>query len=527
MKLPNLLKMSPSQGGLRIALGAGFLVSQLLMLVIVLTGDTPWVEPWMIIWIGWAILLGMLWAILAVPSTCLKPAVLVGVFLVPALPFFVPFFLPFAAVDAEAAVAFNPILLLAAACVFALAVAVRLREKDLARAFEDSELKYRQLVEKSLAGIFLYRDDRILYANSRFKEIVGHSPEEVIGKEFWQFVHEEDRPRIHALRATRQKDGATDLRYECRLIDKDGRTVWVEITSSPAEYEGHPAVLVIVYNITAQKEIEEQRRELSRLMRKQEEQLVHSTRLAEMGEMAAGVAHELNQPLTGSKNFARNAAYMLDEGVGNVEEVKENLRLISSQVDRASKIINQMRELARRTERHVGPVDINNTLRESIEFVMPQLKLSGVEVAFDLSPDLPEVTGDRIRLEQVFLNLLTNARHAMEEAPERRLRVATRHDPDGTWPVVVEVADTGKGFAPDVAEKLFQPFFSTKKASHGTGLGLSISLSIIKDHRGTIEAVGAEGEGATFIVRLPVGESGEVPDGRVGEANRNRNPPPE
>jgi PAS domain S-box-containing protein len=404
---------------------------------------------------------------------------------------------------------------------FAAASVVRLKETgEAAQArLRTSEEKYRQLVEKSLAGIFLYRDDRILYANSRFKEIVGHLPEDVIGKEFWQFVHEEDRPRIHALRATRQKDGATDLRYECRLIDKDGRTVWVEITSSPAEYEGHRAVLVIVYNISAQKEIEEQRRELSRLMRKQEEQLVHSTRLAEMGEMAAGVAHELNQPLTGIKNFARNAAYMLDEGVGNTEEIKENLRLISSQVDRASKIISQMRELARRTERHLSPVDINNTLRESIEFVMPQLKLSGVEVAFDLSPDLPEVTGDRIRLEQVFLNLLTNARQAMEEAPERQLRVTTRYDPDGTWPVVVEVVDTGKGFAPDVAEKLFQPFFSTKKASHGTGLGLSISLSIIKDHRGTIEAVGAEGEGATFIVRLPVGEPPEVQNGKSGQGS--------
>ena len=518
MKLPNLLKMTAPSGGLRIALGAGLLASLTLMLAIVLTNDTSTVEPWMLVWVGWAILLVAVWAILVFPCGRLNLIILVGVFIIPALALFVPLL----AENPAVTLAFSPIPLLAWACVLALAAAVRMREAALAKALENSEAEYRQLVEKSLAGIFLYREDKILYANSRFKEIVGHGPEEVVGKGFWQFVHEEDRPRIHALRATRQKDGATDLRYECRLIDKDGRTVWVEITSSPAEYEGHPAVLVIVYNITAQKEIEEQRRELSRLMRKQEEQLVHSTRLAEMGEMAAGVAHELNQPLTGIKNFARNAAYMLDEGVGNVEEVKENLRLISSQVDRASKIINQMRELARRTERHVGPVDINNTLRESIEFVMPQLKLSGVEVAFDLCPDLPEVIGDRIRLEQVFLNLLTNARQAMEESPERQLRVTTRRDADSTWPVTVEVADTGKGFAPDVAEKLFQPFFSTKKASHGTGLGLSISLGIIKDHKGMIEAVGAKGKGATFIVRLPAGDASE--DGRVGGAKRNPAP---
>jgi histidine kinase len=512
--------MTAPRRGLRIALTAGFLVSLTLMLALVLTNETLMAVPWTFVWVGWAILLITFWEILVFRYKRLNPGILVGVFVVPVLALVVPF----ATRNLALAAIFSPIPLLATACVLALASAVRMRETAVAKAFEKSEARYYQLVEKSLAGIFLYRDDRILYANSRFKEIVGHSPEEVIGKEFWQFVLEEDRARIHALRATRQKEGATDLRYECRLKNKDGRVMWAEIASSPAEYEGEPAVLVIVHNITAQKEIEEQRRELSRLTRRQEEQLVHSTRLAEMGEMAAGVAHELNQPLTGIKNFARNAAYMLDEGVGNIEEVKENLRLISSQVDRASKIINQMRELARRTERHVGPVDINNTLRESLEFVTPQMKLSAVEVSFEFAPNLPEVVGDRIRLEQVFLNLLTNARQAMEETSERRLRVTTRYEPDAACPVVVEVVDTGKGFAPDVAERLFQPFFSTKKASHGTGLGLSISLSIIKDHKGTIEAIGAEGSGATFIVRLPVGELSEVPDGGTHEEKRDAPP---
>jgi histidine kinase len=374
----------------------------------------------------------------------------------------------------------------------------------ISRELTNVEVQYRHLLEKSLAGIFLYRDDVILYANSIFSEITGYEIADVVGKDFWCFVHEEDRERLRALRDKWLKEGAEDLRFECRLAAKDGGVVWVEVVSSPAEFDGAPAMLVSAYNITARKSMEEQRRELSKLARKQEEQLVHSTRLAEMGEMAAGVAHELNQPLTGIKNFARNAAYMLEEGVGGVEEVKENLRLISSQVDRASKIINQMRELARRSERLLAPVDVNNTLRESVEFVMPQLKLSGVEASFELAPDLPLVLGDRIRLEQVFLNLLTNARQAMEESAERRLRVTTHFEKDSRRPVVVEVRDTGKGFAEDVSEKLFQPFFSTKKARHGTGLGLSISLGIIKDHKGVIEALGEEGKGATFIVRLPV-----------------------
>jgi len=373
------------------------------------------------------------------------------------------------------------------------------------KAQRASEEQYRDIVEKSLAGIFIYRDDTVLFANSRFREFLGYGPDEVVGRSFWGFIHKDDRAKVRDHLTRREAGDATDLRYECRLIAKDGQTVWADIVSSSVEYEGNAAVLVSVYDITEREEINQQRRELSRLARRQEEQLVHSTRLAEMGEVAAGIAHELNQPLTGIKNYAKNASYMLQQGVGNQEEIIENLRLISGQVDRASRIISQMRELARRTERQMALVDVNEKLRETVEFVMPQLKLSGVEVTFALADDLPQVLGDAVRLEQVFLNLLTNARQAMQDKELRRLDIRTRHESGVDLPVVIEIADTGKGFSPEVAEKLFTPFFSTKRAGHGTGLGLSISLSIMKDHQGSIEAVGPQGEGATFTVRLPVG----------------------
>jgi C4-dicarboxylate-specific signal transduction histidine kinase len=252
------------------------------------------------------------------------------------------------------------------------------------------------------------------------------------------------------------------------------------------------------------KEAEARRSELAELARKQEEQLEHSTRLAELGEMAAAIAHELNQPLTGIRNYARNAFYMLEKAVGTEEEVKGNLRLISGQVDRAAKIINQMRELTRRSDRHFGSLDINSVVRESVEFLLPQMKLSEVEVQLSLAEQLPEIQGDRIRLAQVFLNLLANARQAMEESPARRLRIRSYRTAGSPEEVVVEIADTGKGFSPEVAGKLFVPFFTTKKSGHGTGLGLSISRSILKDHQGSIEAHGEEGRGATFVIRLPV-----------------------
>ena len=252
------------------------------------------------------------------------------------------------------------------------------------------------------------------------------------------------------------------------------------------------------------------RGELAEHTHRLEEQLEHSTRLAELGEMAAAISHELNQPLTGIRNYARNAYYMLDQKAGAEADVKNNLRLISEQVDRAAKIINQMRELTRKADTVFVLLDPNSVVRETIEFLLPQMKLSEVTVALDLDTGLPPVWGDRTRLAQVFLNLFSNARQAMSDSPSRRLSITSRRDPSAALPVVVEVSDTGKGFTEEQAHKLFQPFYTTRKGGHG--LGLSISRSIIVDHKGTIEASSAPGAGAMFCVRFPAaqGEAGSA-----------------
>jgi C4-dicarboxylate-specific signal transduction histidine kinase len=190
---------------------------------------------------------------------------------------------------------------------------------------------------------------------------------------------------------------------------------------------------------------------------------------------------------------------------------------VSDQVDRASKIINKMREFTRKSELHFSELDINAIVRESIDFMMPQMKLGGVKVSLDLDPGLPAIRGDKTRLEQVFLNILTNAKQAMEESDEQRLDVRSFFDPTTELPVVVEIRDSGRGFDPEMAERLFAPFFTTKKTGHGTGLGLSISLSIIKEHGGSIEAAGHPDKGAVFTVRLPV--RGKKDEGSVRRKN--------
>jgi len=369
-----------------------------------------------------------------------------------------------------------------------------------------SEEKQRLIVEKSLSGILVYRypDLQVTFVSSRMAEMLRYRPEEMMGKSVWGLISTEDQPRVRELVAEREAKGFTDLHYECRLRRSDGSLLWAEMLSSMAQQGGAPLVLVNAYDITARKEAEATRRELAELSRKQEEQLVHSTRLAELGEMSAAVAHDLNQPLTGIRNFAKNALYMLEENAGTPEEVKENLRLITEQVDRAAKIINHMRGMTRKSERHLALLNLNSIIRESVEFLTPQLRLTGVETQLDLADNLPAILGDTTRLEQVFLNLLTNARQAMEESEEQRLTVRTFLASDGSRPVVAEVRDTGKGFAREDAPKLFAPFYTTKKPGHGTGLGLTISQRIIRDHGGVIEAVGEPAKGATFTIRLPL-----------------------
>ncbi len=395
---------------------------------------------------------------------------------------------------------------------------LRARLAETRRLLAESEEAFRVLVESASLGVLVHAGGRILSANDVLCRMLGWEPGSLDGAALDRLIPAEDMARFLSLGVKAGSEGSPEsdfarARGEYRMLransvlradsvlSADGGTLWVEAAGAAVSRGGAEAVQVVACDLSSRRDAEGKRRELEELARKQEEQLEHSTRLAELGGMAAAISHELNQPLTGIRNYARNAFYMIEKGLGGEEDVKGNLRLISEQVDRAAKIINQMRELTRRTDRTSAGVDINGVVRESMEFLLPQMRLSEVEVTLTLAPDLPLVWGDRIRLAQVFLNLLTNARQAMDGAAERRLSIASRRDPLADRPVVIEVTDTGRGFSEETARSLFQPFYTTRKGGHG--LGLSISRAIVQDHGGTIEAAGRTGGGASFTIRLP------------------------
>jgi PAS domain S-box-containing protein len=383
----------------------------------------------------------------------------------------------------------------------------RLRDRVVAgqKALARSERTTSAFMEQAPQGVLIHRDGTLLFANERLCRLLGWEPGSLVGAPLASLARPEDGAALGGQ--------STDpgLPREIPLVRRDGSLVWVEAAEYRVHFEGAEAAQVSVTDVSARREAEEKRRELVELSRRQEEQLEHSTRLAELGEMAAAISHELNQPLTGIRNYARNAYYMIDQNRGGESEVKNNLRLISEQVDRAARIISQMRELTRRSDSVFNLLELNSVIRESVEFLLPQMRLSEVTVSLPLSEELPPIWGDRIRLAQVFLNLLSNARQAMEGAPVRRLTVASRREDAAALPVVVEVSDTGKGFSEEQGRRLFQPFYTTRKGGHG--LGLSISRTIVQDHKGTIEAASAPGAGATFTIRLPSAQREPQPSG--------------
>jgi len=236
-------------------------------------------------------------------------------------------------------------------------------------------------------------------------------------------------------------------------------------------------------------------------------QLTQASKMATLGEMATGIAHEINQPLNviqvGADFFAKKIKR--GEQISDDEVLKVS-RNISKQVDRATHIIDHLRDFGRKSDLSVDPVDLNDPIRGVFMLLGQQLKLRNMEVNLRLDEGLPRILADRNRLEQIFLNLVTNARDAMEaKGPEatKKLTITTSREGDA---VVARVWDTGTGMPEGIRKKIFEPFFTTKEAGQGTGLGLSITYNLVKDFKGDIEVESAPDLGTTFKVSFPVYE---------------------
>ncbi len=233
-------------------------------------------------------------------------------------------------------------------------------------------------------------------------------------------------------------------------------------------------------------------------LRRTQDELVQAAKLAALGQLAAGVTHELNQPLTAIRSFADNAQVLIERGRG--EDAAHNLETIASLVERMAVITSQLKSFARRSDRALETVDVAAAIEEVLGLAAPRLRGADIALTRTAPDEAVMVHADRVRLEQVLLNLVNNAIDALASAAVRELSITMLASDDT---VTVTVADSGAGIAPEALEALFDPFFTTKPVGEGLGLGLSISDSIVRDFGGQIRACNRSGHGAEFTVTLP------------------------
>ena len=367
--------------------------------------------------------------------------------------------------------------------------------KALEERLRRSELKYLAIFNNIPTSVFVLDQENleILDCNSTAERVYGWSREELLSRSFLDFFLPDERERYFS------QIKAFTVLNRARHHTAEGKPFYVDIMLSPSEYMDYPVFLLSTHDITDRLEAEQK--------------VVQAGKMATLGEMATGVAHELNQPLT----VIKTASSFLMRKVGQQATVDPEILAtlageIDSHVDRASKIITHMRNFGRRTDLVLEQVSVNEVLLAATEFFGRQLAQREIELIWDLEDNLPLILAIANLLEQVFTNLLLNARDAIEERAEkepgapRRITLRTWQEPPLVFAMV---SDTGTGVPKALLPRLFEPFFTTKRVGKGTGLGLSISYGLIKDFGGAILVENKDperdpdGSGAVFTLRFP------------------------
>jgi two-component system, NtrC family, C4-dicarboxylate transport sensor histidine kinase DctB len=240
-----------------------------------------------------------------------------------------------------------------------------------------------------------------------------------------------------------------------------------------------------------------ERRAAEDSLRQAQADLIQAAKLAALGQMSAALSHEFNQPLAAVRNYAENLPALLDRG--RTTEARGNAERILDLIDRMAALGRDLRNFARKPEQGIGRASLPEVIRAATEIAGPRLRAAGADLVVDIAPDLPTVAGGPLRLEQVLVNIITNAADAVDGRADRRILLTAAPTPEGAR---ISVRDFGPGVPEALRDRIFDPFFSTKGVGHGLGLGLSISYNIVKDFGGALTVVTPEGGGAEFRIEL-------------------------
>jgi len=368
--------------------------------------------------------------------------------------------------------------------------------KQSEEALRESEERFRLIVD-GIAGLVAIMSPagELEVVNRQVLAYFGKTVEQLKGWSTSGAVHPDDMPAVRSA-WTRSLETAAAYDIDHRLLRADGEYRWFHARGPPL-CDAELRVLrwyVLLTDINDRRQAEE-------ALTKARAELAHVARVISLGVLTASIAHEVNQPLAGIVMNASTCMRMLDSNPPNVDGARETARRTIRDGNRASDVVTRLRALFRNKDAAVESVDLNDAAREVIAVSLSELQSNRILVQNEFAENLPVVQGDRVQLQQVILNLLRNASDAMRDVEDRPRRLLIKTECDGCKNVQLTVQDTGIGFAPHAANRLFESFYTTK--DDGMGIGLSISRSIIEAHRGRLWASANDGPGSSFAFSIP------------------------
>jgi PAS domain S-box-containing protein len=378
------------------------------------------------------------------------------------------------------------------------------KRKKAEEALRESEERFRSLVESTSDWIWEVDTGwHYTYVSPNVEEIIGYRPEEVIGRKPFELMPSEEGMRSAALFKVIQDAEKPYSGMERIQLHKNGRRVVLESCGIPI-YDRRGALKGyrgIARDVTQRKILEAKS--------------VHVRHLASIGQLAAGVAHEINNPLTGIINYAQILA---DEAIESGGDLELFGRIIK-EGERIAKIVSNLLSFARESAAEKRSLHLGPLIEDSVALMASHLRKDGIQVSVSIPSEIPKIAGNRKDLQQVLLSILTNSRYALNKKyklfdPKKNIRVTAEERTSwGVRMVRLILLDTGTGMSPEVLSRVFDPFFSTKPPSEATGLGLSASYGILKDHKGNLEVESVEGEYTKVILDLPVFAGGSFTEG--------------
>jgi PAS domain S-box-containing protein len=373
---------------------------------------------------------------------------------------------------------------------------ISLENARLYNDLQEREARIRRLVDSNIVGIVIWDvQGRIIEANQAFLDIIGYVREDLVsGRLRWRELtpaewREADEQALAELEAA----GTVQPR-EKEYFRKDGSRVPVLVARAIFEWNRDEGV-AFVLDLTERKHVEG-------ALRDAQANLAHVVRVTTLGELAASIAHEVNQPLAAVVANAEACLRWLDRGMPDLDAARRSLGWIIDDGNRASEVLRRVRALANKTEIEKVPLDVNEIIREVTTLMQRELISHRVSLQTEFAPALPMILGDRVQLQQVIINLVMNGAEAMQSVTDRPRELVIRSRQEGAHQVLVSVTDCGVGIPAENVGRLFNAFFTTK--SSGMGMGLSICRSIMEAHGGRLWATANVPQGATFQFTLPV-----------------------